>query len=163
MGFLSHIDILEEKIKELEKRIGELEKALAGITVATIALVEEIRTFIMDDTDLTARVRGILSISPFLGKKDIRENIETFFENEKDFIASQKTEYLKDIALQHAKHRMGWILFMAKDKKIKFDEMSSLIIKVFGTDDAKDVVPLDSMIEYYGSDDANRWKKLVGI
>ena len=155
---MSKYDVFEEAIEKLQKRIDVLEERL----VETTSRITDAIYFLMYDSDLTSRFRTLASVLHLTSKDGIRTSIKTLLNAEKEFINSQKAKILKEKALERARYRMNLVLDILKGADFTFDDISSLIVRIFGANAAKKIVPLDKIIELYGSDNASKWKELIG-
>ena len=68
------------------------------------------------------------------------------------------------ITLDASTSFIGTLIAAARlDTGISFDELASILIDSIPDEIAKRIVPLEDMTRYYGTENAIKWKKLVGI
>lgn len=117
--------------------------------------------------DLESRVRSLslLSLIPNVqyGKIEAESSIEKILKDEKRFLDRflQEKPTIKNEAINMTKIHIGVLIEFAKGFDVDFDYLTSTIVKHFGIELAKIVVPIDAIIEVYGSSAGAKWKELV--
>lgn len=147
----SWVEIVEKEIRRLDERMNRMGDNLTSLIV-----------IIAEENELASRLRFSSVVSDSLSTDDVINNIIKLFEDEHALVKRFKShKELYEVVFDGLKKRMPLYIGLAKKKHIAFNDFAALIIKKLGLDLARQVVPLDALIRYFGVQSADAWKKLL--
>jgi hypothetical protein len=91
------------------------------------------------------------------------EIVNERLQDEKKFIETYIDTQFRERAIKSVKNRLGWLVEFASRNNVPFDRLTSFITANFNLDLSKEIVPLEFILRFYGSDNASTWKNLVGL
>jgi len=125
--------------------------------------VGQLSAFISEDLLLSTRVLLWLAFLGILSAEKAIEVVNERLQDEKRFIESYVETRFKERAIKSVKDRLGWLVEFASKNSVPFDRLASSIIGNFNFDLSKEIMPLKFVVRFYGSDNASKWKNLVGL
>ena len=154
---MSQWDIIEKRLEALDKSIDELKKELDNMKNIYPKLLDMTST----NVDLDSKHRDFISlvISSSMMPKEVALNIlEDLFKLDKRLLE----EYLpvKEFLITYSINRVNSMLkVVIPQYKIAFDEFAEITIRIFGVQLAKDLIPIENIIQLFGSENAKSWKE----
>lgn len=149
------VRVIEEWIDELKSRVDSLESEIQNIRRDLYKYISLTLTYtdVISITRSTTVLAGVASVPLSLIKKCIQGWKE---------IGNKSAEILGEVPWEDIQRGMHMMLVAARASDIPFDTIAASLVEVFGKD-AKNAVRIEDIIKSYGTENANKWKRLIGI
>jgi len=154
--------VVDEWIEKLENRIDTLEEKLEklkNMLFDVIGLMAKMMDSLSAARSLTVISLSSASLTP-ASLNAIRNAIKDQIKDWKD-LADEFRKHLGETFWPFIQDGIGMILGAARLSNIDFDDIAASLIENFGQD-AKHAVKIEDIITFYGVENANKWKRLVG-
>ena len=152
---VSQWELVDKRLQEMENRLKQMDRKL----IETQDKFAKALLLFYNQSDLSARYRFLISNITRVNKNDVLLSFEMLMKNEKEIL--NKNPELKGIVLPIIKDRISKTLsLIVSQDKITFDDFIGMIFKILGIQLAKDLVPIEDIIRFFGSENAERWQSL---
>jgi hypothetical protein len=152
---VSQWELVDKRLQEMENRLQKMDRKL----IETQDKFAKALLLFYNQSDLSARYRFLISNITRVNKNDVLLSFEMLMKNEKEIL--DKNPELKGIVLPIIKDRISKTLsLIVSQDKITFDDFIGMIFKILGIQLAKDLVPIEDIIRFFGSENAERWQLL---
>ena len=152
---VSQWELVDKRLQEMENRLKQMDRKL----IETQDKFAKALLLFYNQSDLSARYRFLISNITRVNKNDVLLSFEMLMKNEKEIL--DKNPELKGIVLPIIKDRISKTLsLIVSQDKITFDDFIGMIYKILGIQLAKDLVPIEDIIRFFGSENAERWQSL---
>ena len=152
---VSQWELVDKRLQEMENRLKQMDSKL----IETQDKFAKALLLFYNQSDLSARYRFLISNITRVNKNDILLSFEMLMKNEKEIL--DKNPELKGIVLPIIRDRISKTLsLIVSQDKITFDDFIGMIFKILGIQLAKDLVPIEDIIRFFGSENAERWQSL---
>jgi hypothetical protein len=152
---VSQWELVDKRLQEMENRLKQMDRKL----IETQDKFAKALLLFYNQSDLSARYRFLISNITRVNKNDVLLSFEMLMKNEKEIL--DKNPELKGIVLPIIRDRISKTLsLIVSQDKITFDDFIGMIFKILGIQLAKDLVPIEDIIRFFGSENAERWQSL---
>lgn len=152
---VSQWELVDKRLQEMENSLKQMDRKL----IETQDKFAKALLLFYNQSDLSARYRFLISNITRVNKNDVLLSFEMLMKNEKEIL--DKNPELKGIVLPIIRDRISKTLsLIVSQDKITFDDFIGMIFKILGIQLAKDLVPIEDIIRFFGSENAERWQSL---
>ena len=114
-----------------------------------------------DEMLLTANTLLWLAFAGIVSEKKAIEIIKERIEKEKKFLTSYFQTRFKERTIKSLNDRIGWLIEFARRSEVHYDTFISILLKNFEIKILEQILPIECIARFYGSESRLKWKKLI--